>query len=225
MSTDNKKVLIAPSIIAADLSMMGELVRGFDASVVDLLHIDVMDGHFVPNMTFGPGYIKDLKKHTPIPMDVHLMIESPERFIDEYLETKPWSVTIHYESTRFPARLLSHIRKNGSLAGLSINPGTPVDLITDLLPYTDMVLIMSVDPGFYGQSFMEMALGKIQKLSQLTREGKQGLVRIQADGGINRDNISGIVKAGAEIIVAGSSAFKGGDVNANVRDLKGKISG
>ena len=223
MSTDKKKVLIAPSIIAADLSIMGELARGFDPAVVDLLHIDVMDGHFVPNITFGPGYIRDLKKHTAIPMDVHLMIDSPERSIDEYLETKPWSVTIHYESTRFPARLLTQIRKTGCIAGLSINPATPVEMIADLLPYADMVLVMSVDPGFFGQSFMEMALGKIRRLGQLIQKAGCGQVRIQADGGINRDNIAEVVKSGAEIIVAGSSAFKGGDVNANVRDLLGRI--
>ncbi len=222
MSTEKNKILISPSIIASDLTTIGEQVRTFDAGIVDLLHLDVMDGNFVPNLTFGPGFISSLKKHTAIPLDVHLMIEKPERSIGEYLEIKPWVVTIHYESTRFPARILQQIRKAGVLAGISLNPATPVETIFDLLPYADMALIMSVDPGFYGQAFMEPAIGRIRKLAAHIRSETGLNVRIQVDGGIGPDNIARVVDAGADIIVAGNAAFKGGDVNKNVRELRAR---
>ena len=222
MSTEKNKILISPSIIASDLTTIGEQVRTFDAGIVDLLHLDVMDGNFVPNLTFGPGFIGSLKKHTAIPLDVHLMIEKPERSIGEYLEIKPWVVTIHYESTRFPARILQQIRKAGVGAGIAINPATPVESIFDLLPYADMALVMSVDPGFYGQAFMEPAIGRIRKLAAHIRSVPGLSVRIQVDGGIGPDNIARVVEAGADIIVAGNAAFKGGDVNKNVRELRAR---
>lgn len=220
MSTERPSIRIAPSIIASDLTRMGELVTAFDGAVVDYLHLDVMDGNFVPNCTFGPGYIKSLASHTSIPFDVHLMIERPELSLDQYLALKPWAVTIHYESTRFPARLLSLIRKAGSVAGLALNPATPVEMVQDILPYADMVLIMTVDPGFYGQSFMEPCLGKIERLAALRRTLGLDSLMIQVDGGINRENIARVAKAGGQVMVAGNSAFSGGDVNANVRELK-----
>jgi len=224
MSTEMKKILISPSIIASDLTTIGEQVREFDPGLVDMLHLDVMDGNFVPNLTFGPGFIQYLKKHTNIPLDVHLMIERPERSIDQYMKTGPWSLTIHYESTRFPARILQQIRSAGVVAGISINPATPVEAVYDLIPYADMVLIMSVEPGFYGQSFMEAAVGRIQKLSEFLKDSSSRTVRIQVDGGINGDNIASVVNAGAEIIVVGNSAFKGGDINKNIRELLDRVN-
>ena len=217
-----RKLLISPSIIASDLSVFGENVKKIDDKVVDLLHIDVMDGNFVPNLTFGPGYAKALKNHSTIPFDVHLMIENPELSIDEYIEIKPWCITIHYESTRFPARLLKMIKEKGIKAGLSINPSTPVESVFDLLPYLDMVLIMSVEPGFYGQSFMETSLKRIKKLSHYISEENFDNIMIQVDGGINPENIKSVVDAGASVIVAGSSAFKNNEVNKNVKELKKK---
>ncbi len=219
MLINGKKILISPSIIASDLTTIGERVRTFDSGLVDLLHLDVMDGNFVPNLTFGPGYISSLKKHSPIPLDVHLMIERPERSIQEYIDIAPWAITIHYESTRFPARLLQQIRNAGIVAGISLNPATPVESIFDLIPYADMVLIMSVDPGFYGQAFMEPAVGRIRKLSAFLASMPDRKVMIQVDGGIGPGNIARVVSAGATVIVAGNSAFKGGDVNKNVKEL------
>lgn len=219
----NKTVLISPSIIAADLSILGSIVGEFDPSVVDLLHMDVMDGVYVPNLTIGPGYIENLKQHTSIPFDIHLMIEKPEDTIERYSAIAPWSLTIHYESTRFPARLLKAIREQGIRAGISINPATPVEMIYDLFPYIDIVLVMSVDPGFYGQSFMEMSVNRIRRLhARIVEEGWGDRIVIEVDGGITEDNIGQVVKAGARIFVAGSAAFKKGAVNENVKRLKGK---
>ena len=165
MSNDSS-LLIAPSIIAGDLTTIGVQVREFDPTLINLIHCDVMDGNFVPNLTIGPSYIGQLARHTSIPLDVHLMIERPDLSLDQYLALKPWSITIHYESTRFPARLLQRIRNAGIVAGISINPATPIEAIHDLLPYADMVLVMSVDPGFYGQTFMEPAIGRIKRLAR-----------------------------------------------------------
>lgn len=219
MQIDKNKIYISPSLIASDLTMMGSIVSGFSSDFIDLLHMDVMDGHFVPNLTFGPGYISALSKHTEIPFDVHLMIEKPEDSLESYMKCSPWGITIHYESTRFPARLLSLIRDSGAVAGVSINPATPVENLFDILEYSDMVLIMSVDPGFYGQAFMPAAINRIEKLNNFIN--KNGLnTAIQIDGGIGLSNIADVVKAGANIIVAGNSLFKGGDPNAGAKALK-----
>jgi ribulose-phosphate 3-epimerase len=218
--TEKRKILISPSIIASSLSTMGDMVKTFDPAVVDLLHMDIMDGHFVPNLTFGPGYVADLMSRTSIPFDIHLMIENPERSLDQYLKLRPWVATIQYESTRFPARLMTSIREAGVLSGLALNPATPLEAVYDILPYADMVLVMSVDPGFYGQPFMAGALPRIEKLRDfMDKQGYNG-VKIQVDGGINRENIGRVARAGAEIIVAGNAAFKDGSVNRNVAELK-----
>lgn len=219
-----KKLMISPSIIAGDLTTIGLDVKNFDPNVVDLLHMDVMDGNFVPNITFGPGFVNDIRKHTDIPLDVHLMIEKPENSLEEYLKLDPWCTVIHYESTRFPIRCLDMIKKSGSKPGITINPATPVEAIYDILPYCGMVLVMSVDPGFAGQSFMPTALKRIEKIKTFLVENGLHDVMIQVDGGVNGDNIQDVVSAGAEIIVAGSSAFKGGDVNKNVINLKNAAS-
>lgn len=217
----NNSILVSASVIATDLSTLGITVEDFDPDVVDLLHMDVMDGVYVPNLTIGPGYIKALQSHTDIPCDVHLMIEQPENSVERYIEINPWLITIHYESTRFPLRILSTIKSSGIQAGLSINPATPVETVFDLLPYIDVVLIMSVDPGFYGQSFMDISLRRIEKLfSFITHEGFADKTAIQVDGGITRDNVHRVIETGARIVVTGSSAFKGGDINKNIKDLK-----
>jgi ribulose-phosphate 3-epimerase len=211
---------LCPSIIASDLSMMGSIIQKMDPDIIDLIHLDVMDGRFVPNLTFGPGYIRDLSPHSAIPFDTHLMIERPEDSLSQYLELDIWSLTIHYESTRFPARLLTRIREAGKLAGLSINPATPVESVFDLAPYADIILIMSVDPGFYGQPFMKQALKRIERLASFAaKEGLSGLM-IQVDGGINKDNIKDTVSAGARLVVAGGSVFKDGNINENAAELK-----
>ncbi len=221
MWNDTGSVLISPSIIAADLATFGHDVAKLDPGVVDFLHIDVMDGCFVPNLTFGPGYIKNLISHTNIPLDVHLMIASPESSLSRYIELTPKIITIHYESTRFPIRILDQIRSSGTMAGLSFNPATPISNVVDLLPYLDMVLLMSVDPGFYGQKFLEISMRRIMELRELiSKAGLSENVMIQVDGGITQENIAAVVRAGARIVVAGNAAFHNGAVNENVSKLK-----
>jgi ribulose-phosphate 3-epimerase len=216
---------LSVSIIASDLSNMGSMVKTFDKNLIDYLHVDVMDGHFVPNLTIGPGYIKNLKENTAIPLDVHLMIEKPENSVEQYMEIKPWAITIHYESTRFPVRILNLIRSEGIVAGLTINPSTPVESIYDILEYTDMVLIMSIDPGFYGQSFLQPSFDRIRKLSDFRKNNGLNDLLIEVDGGINKDNVEKVRNAGTDIIVAGSAAFKGGDIHKNARELKASSGG
>lgn len=220
MSIDNKNIMVSPSIIAGDLSTIGRDVESFDSSVIDLIHMDVMDGNYVPNLTYGPGFIKDLKQHTSIPLDIHLMIEKPENSLEQYIDLDPWCLVIHYESTRFQARSLNLIKGYGIRPGLAINPGTSLESIFDLLPYCGLVLIMSVDPGFYGQSFMTTSVKRIERLKKFIIDNNLNDIKIQVDGGITADNVRTVVDAGAEIIVAGSSAFKNGDVTSNVRNLK-----
>jgi len=221
--TSDNKILVSPSIIATDLSTLGSRLNEFDPEVIDLLHMDVMDGQFVPNMTFGPGYIRDLMSHTEIPFDIHLMIETPEKSIDSFLALNPWVITIHYETTHFPIRLLKLIRDAGIRAGISLNPGTPVQALYDIIPYADMVLVMSVDPGFYGQAFLETSYSRIRTLSGFIKEqGYLHDIPIQVDGGISLQNIGDVAKSGAQIFVAGKSAFAGNSVNSNVRELKEK---
>jgi len=220
MSMNSKKIMISPSVIAGDLVMMGRDLAGFDPSIIDLLHVDVMDGNFVPNLTIGPGYIKDLKKHTDIPLDVHLMIEKPENSLEKYIELKPEYIVIHYESTRFPARSLKLIRESGIKSGIALNPATPVESVFDLIEYCDMILIMSVDPGFSGQSFMRGAVSRISKLKEYLISADYADVKIQVDGGIGEVNIREVVSAGAEVIVAGSALFNGGDINQSALKLK-----
>ncbi len=200
---------------------MGTLASSLDPASVDLLHIDVMDGRFVPNLTIGSGYVKALKSHTAIPLDVHLMIERPEDSIDAYIACAPWCLTIHYESTRFPARLLSVIRNAGVRAGIALNPATPVESLFDLCEYLDLVLVMAVDPGFYGQAFMKAALGRLERMGAFLRQnGLEEKICLQVDGGISKDTIAGVVRAGARVIVAGNAVFGGGDPSSNARVLK-----
>ncbi len=211
-------VLLSPSIIAADLSLLGSFVSSCDRSYIHLLHIDVMDGNFVPNITIGPGYIHNLKQHTDIPLDIHLMIEKPELSLQSFIDCTPYFLTIHYESTRQPVRLLKLIKDSGLKAGISINPSTPIESLYDILEYTDMVLVMSVEPGFYGQKFIPSSLKRIEKLNTFIIEHSLDVV-IQVDGGINEDTIADVVKAGARIIVAGSSVFKSANFNAQAKKL------
>ena len=216
----SNNVIISPSIIAGDLSTIGVDVKTYNSDIIDMLHMDIMDGNFVPNLTFGPGFIENLKKHTNIPIDIHLMIEKPENSLKKYIELNPKYITLHYESTKFHARYLNLIRENKICSGLALNPSTPIEAVFDLIEYCDMILIMSVDPGFYGQPFMKQSISKIGKLKEHLLLNNFNNVKIEVDGGVNEMNIKDVVSAGADIIVAGNSVFKEGDINQNVLNLK-----
>ncbi|MCL1833340.1 MAG: ribulose-phosphate 3-epimerase [Leptospirales bacterium] len=219
MPTSNE-VIISPSIIASDLSTIGIDAETYNSDIIDMLHMDIMDGNFVPNLTFGPGFIENLKKHTKIPIDIHLMIEKPENSLARYIELNPEYITLHYESTKYHARYLNLIRESKIKSGLALNPSTPIEAIFDLIEYSDMILIMSVDPGFYGQPFMKQSISKIGRLKEHLLLNGFDKVKIQVDGGINEINIKDVVSAGVDIVVAGNSIFKEGDINQNTLKLK-----
>lgn len=208
---------ISPSILAADLTDLKRLLGTMDPGVVDLLHLDVMDGHFVPQLSFGEAYARSVKAASPIPLDVHLMVSRPELEIPKYFELEPYVITYHIEATHFPIRLAQLIRERGLRAGVSLNPGTPIERLLPVLDYIDLVLLMSVEPGFYGQKFIETSYERVRALKALIGDRP---VEIQIDGGVNDQNIGRLAELGVDIAVAGSYCFTGGDVNARVKRLK-----
>lgn len=212
-NNQNSRILIAPSILAADFGKLNEEIASIEA-YVDMLHLDLMDHHFVPNLTFGPPVIACLK--TKLPMDCHLMVESPERYLEELAKLGVHSITVHWEADKHLHRTLSKIRELGMKACVALNPATPAELIKDILPMLDMVLVMSVSPGFGGQRFIDLALGKIKKL----KEWKPDLL-VQVDGGINAETAALCRQAGANILVAGSYIFKATDRPAAIASLRG----
>ena len=210
---------IAPSLLACDFSAMGAAVRAVDAAGADALHLDVMDGLFVPNISFGLPVIKALRAHTKLPFDVHLMIVNPERYLERFAEVGADWITVHYEATEDPAAALKAIRKLSCRAGLSVKPATPIEEIYPLLPYCDMVLIMTVEPGFGGQALIPACLDKAHALSaEIARQGLS--VKIEADGGINEKTAAAVREAGVDIMVAGSSVFGAADMKAAMDVLR-----
>jgi ribulose-phosphate 3-epimerase len=210
--------LLAVSILSADFANLREEVQKVEFSGADALHVDVMDGRFVPNITVGIPVVESLRRVTSLPIDVHLMIEEPERFAPSFVEAGADWVSFHYEATSHHHRLLTAIKSLGAKAGVAINPSTPVWVLEELLPFADFVLVMSVNPGFGGQTFIETSLGKIERLKRLM--GKVGVdVPIEVDGGVGQANIASLVKAGASILVAGSAVF-GEDPERSTAELK-----
>ena len=217
------KPLIAPSILSADFAHLGDALSALDQAEADWVHIDVMDGHFVPNLTFGPPVIRALRPHSTLPFDVHLMIESPERSIDAYREAGADSITIHAEACTHLHRTLSQIRECGARAGVSLNPHTSLSTIEEILGDVDLILLMSVNPGFGGQKFMPEVLVKVKELKEI-QESKNLSFDIEIDGGINFDNSKDAIEAGANILVSGTTIFKSnnGDIKKNIELLKSK---
>lgn len=208
---------LSPSILASDLTDLKNILKTIE-NQVDYLHLDIMDGHFVPTLSFGEVYVKLIKEHSKIPLDVHLMVENPEKEVPKYFEFEPFVITFHYEATNFPVRLANEIKKNNIRCGISINPKTPVEFLEPFLEYIDLVLIMSVEPGFYGQKFIDFSVGKIKKLKELILK-KNLPTQIEVDGGINEKNLGEVLKAGADIVVGGASVFKG-NILENIQKLK-----
>jgi ribulose-phosphate 3-epimerase len=216
---NDKTVDIAPSILSADFSRLGEEIQAVERGGATILHVDVMDGHFVPNLTVGLPVVKSLARATQLPIDAHLMISEPGRYAEQFVEAGAKMVSVHVEADAHLHRTLTSIRSAGAAAGVVINPATPVESLTEALPYADYVLVMSVNPGFGGQRFIETSLDKVRRLKRLIQE--RGLTtRIEIDGGVDLNNIAAVVSAGAEIIVAGSAVFSTNDPEAAVRNLR-----
>ena len=212
-------VEIAPSILSADFSRLGEEIAAVKAGGASMIHVDVMDGHFVPNLTIGVPVVESLRKATDLLLDVHLMIEEPDRYITAFAEAGADMISVHQEAARHLDRTLAAIREAGCEAGVVINPATPVNVLSEVLGSADFVLVMSVNPGFGGQKFLPGSLHKIQQLK--TWRTAHGLnFRIEVDGGIGLDNIGDVVKAGADIIVAGSSIFHSGNPRETVAQMR-----
>ena len=209
---------LAPSILSADFARLGEQVRAAEAGGASVIHVDVMDGHFVPNLTLGPPLVKSLRKATKLPLDCHLMIENPNDFIAAFAEAGADWVSVHQEVCRHLNRTLHLIKSHGCRAGVVINPATPVDTLAEVLDIVDYVLVMSVNPGFGGQKFLPGALHKMTRLAQI--RSQRGLnYRIEVDGGVGHDTIGDVVRAGGEILVAGNAVFGNGDPTKNVEEL------
>ncbi|RGD65837.1 ribulose-phosphate 3-epimerase [Lachnospiraceae bacterium OF09-6] len=210
--------ILSPSILAADFTRLGEQISEVDRAGAEYLHFDVMDGLFVPSISFGMPVLKSVRKATERILDVHLMIENPERYVDEFADCGADLITVHAESCRHLDRVISQIHQKGKKAGVALNPATSLSALDYVLDKVDMVLIMTVNPGFGGQKFIESSYGKIRDLK--SRMEAVGLhTDIEVDGGINADTLPGVLEAGANVIVAGSAVFKG-NIAENVRNLK-----
>jgi ribulose-phosphate 3-epimerase len=215
---------LAPSLLSADFARLEDGIEAAEKGGADWIHIDVMDGHFVPNITIGPPVISSIRRVSRLPFDVHLMIENADRYLEDFAGAGADIVTVHWEACKHIHRTVSKIKELGKKAGISINPATPVDVLKNMLAEADLVLLMSVNPGFGGQRFIPMVLDKIERLKKLREEGRYRF-EIEVDGGINLDNAKEVIKAGATVLVAGSSIYASNAVEDRVRRFKSIMDG
>ena len=215
--------LLAPSILSADFTMLTEQIPLVESAGADVIHLDVMDGHFVPNITFGPKMVGDVRKLTKLPLDVHLMISEPEKYIANFAKAGADWISVHYEAAKHLNRLVNQIKDNGCKAGVVINPATTTDLLDDILEYADYVLIMSVNPGFGGQKFIDNSLDKAHKLSEKISKRKLNAF-LEMDGGIGLDNMKIVKDAGVKVFVCGNSIFGSKDIAGTIKQMKSILS-
>ena len=214
---------IAPSILSADFSNLAKQIKEVENGGADIIHCDIMDGKFVPNITFGPVVVKAVRRITKLPIDVHLMIKDPDNFIEDFVDAGADYISVHQEEVIHLHRTIARIKELGAKAGVVLNPGTPVNTLLDIVEYVDFILVMSVNPGFGGQKFIESCLRKIEELKKI-REDKNLDFEIEIDGGVSSSNIKKISNAGCDIFVAGSSIFGEDDISGASAELKNLVS-
>ncbi|MBS4203830.1 ribulose-phosphate 3-epimerase [Lederbergia citrea] len=214
---------IAPSILAADFSKLADEIKEVELGGADYIHIDIMDGHFVPNITMGPMIVEAVKKVTSLPLDVHLMIKNPEQYVKAFADAGADFITVHIEADPHIHRTLQEIRRLGAKPGVVLNPGTPTSTITSVLEEVDMILLMTVNPGFGGQSFIDAVLPKIREVKDMV-ELKQLNIEIEVDGGINAETANMCKDAGANVFVAGSAIFNNQDRQAAIQEIRSRLS-
>jgi ribulose-phosphate 3-epimerase len=221
---ENCMKLLAPSILSADFSILGQQIKEVKEAGVDIIHLDIMDGRYVPNITFGPPVVESIRKITDLPFDAHLMIVEPEKYIPDFIKAGVNMISFHMDATIHAHRVVDMIKSNDVKAGVVLNPATPVNTLEEIIHYIDYVLIMSVNPGFGGQKFIPQTAEKVKKLKLLMEETNRADILIEIDGGVNQDNINYLSMLGVNIFVAGNAVFKG-NIKENVVNLKRRMLG
>src|SRR5690606_2183289 len=214
---------ICPSILAADFTKLGDEIHDIESAGADIIHCDIMDGHFVPNISYGPEIVSQVNKVTSLPLDVHLMINNPQHYIDAFYKAGADYISIHFENNYHVNRLINQIKELGIKAGVVLNPATPVEVLSDIIEYTDFILLMSVNPGFGGQKFIPNTIEKVRKLKEMISH-KNDSCKIEIDGGVGLENIKSLSEAGVDMFVCGSSIFKTSDRKEVIKQMRELIS-